>query len=154
MASKATTVQAYLDELPGDRREALVQVRKMILKNLPQGYDEGIQWGDIGYFVPYSIYPDGYDSKPKERLQYIGLANQKSNMMIRLLCMYTNPELRVDFEEEYRASGKKLDMGGGCLRFKKVENLPLDVVARLVAQLPVDKFVASYDQKRKAAKKK
>ena len=154
MASKATTAQEYLDELPEERREALVQVRKMILENLPQGYEEGIQWGDIGYFVPYSIYPDGYDSKPKERLQYIGLANQKSNMMIRLLCMYTNPELRVDFEEAYRASGKKLDMGGGGLRFKKVENLPLDVVAKLVAQLPVDKFVASYDQKRKAAKKK
>jgi Domain of unknown function (DU1801) len=154
MASKATTVQAYLDELPEDRREALAQVRKTILKNLPQGYEEGIQWGDIGYFVPYSIYPDGYDSKPKERLQYIGLANQKNNMMIRLFCMYTNPEVRADFEEEYRASGKKLDMGGGCLRFTKVENLALEVVAKLVAQLPVDKFVASYDQKRKKAKKK
>lgn len=154
MPSKAKTVQEYLDELPEDRREALVRVRKMILENLPQKYEEGIQWGDIGYFVPYSIYPDGYDSKPKERLQYIGLANQKNNMMIRLFCMYTNPELRADFEEEYRASGKKLDMGGGCLRFTKIENLPLDVVAKLVAQLPVDKFVASYDQKRKEAKKK
>jgi len=154
MASKATTVQEYLDELPEDRREALAQVRKIILDNLPQGYEEGIQWGDIGYFVPYSIYPDGYDSKPKERLQYMGLANQKNNMMIRLVCMYTNPELREDFEEDYRASGKKLDMGGGCLRFTKVENLPLEVVAKLVAQLPVDKFVASYDQKRKEAKKK
>ena len=153
MASKATTVQEYLDELPEARREALAQVRKTIIENLPQSYEEGIQWGDIGYFVPYSIYPDGYDSKPKERLQYIGLASQKNNM-IRFFCMYTNPELRADFEEEYRASGKKLDMGGGCLRFTKVENLALDVVAKLVAQLPVDKFVASYDQKRKKAKKK
>ena len=154
MASKATTVEEYLDELPEDRREAIAQVRKIILENLPQGYEEGIQWGDIGYFVPYSNYPDGYDSKPKERLQYIGLANQKNNMMIRFLCMYTNPEFRADFEEEYRGSGKKLNMGGGCLRFTKVENLPLDVVAKLIAQLPVDKFVASYDQKRKVAKKK
>ncbi len=154
MASQATTVQAYLDQLPEDRREALARVRKLILNNLPQKYEEGIQWGDIAYFVPYSIYPDGYDSKPKERLQYVGLANQKNNMMIRLFCMYTNPELRADFETEYRASGKKLDMGGGCLRFKKVEDLPLDVVAKLVGQLPVDKFVASYDQKRKKAKKK
>jgi hypothetical protein len=154
MPSKAATVEEYLDELPEDRRGALAQIRKIILENLPQGYVEGIQWGDIGYFVPFSIYPDGYDSKPKERLQYIGLANQQNNMMIRLFCMYTNPELREGFEEEYRATGKKLDMGGGCLRFKKVDHLPLDVVAKLVAQLPVEKFVASYDQKRKGAKKK
>jgi len=154
MPSKATTVQAYLDELPEDRREAFAQVRKTILENLPEGYEEGIQWGDIGYFVPFSVYPDGYDSKSKEPLQYVGLANQKNGMMLRLFCMYTNPELREGFEEEYRASGKKLDMGDGCLRFKKVENLPLDVIARLVAQLPVDKFVAGYDQKRKATKKK
>jgi Domain of unknown function (DU1801) len=154
MPSKATTVQEYLDELPDDRKEAISQIRKLILENLQDGYEEGIQWGDIGYFVPYSIYPDGYDSKPKVPLQYIGLANQKTGMMMRFLCMYTNPELREGFEEEYRASGKKLDMGGGCLRFKKVENLPLDVLAKLIAQLPVDQFVASYDQKRKGTKKK
>ena len=154
MAGNITTVQEYLDTLPEDRREAISQVRKEILRNLPEGYEEGIQWGDIGYFVPYSIYPDGYDSKPKERLQYIGLTNRKNNMMIRFVCMYTNPELRADFEKAYHASGKKLDMGDGCLRFKKVENLPMDVLAKLVAQLPVDKFVASYDRKRKEAKKK
>ncbi len=154
MSGNITTVQEYLNALPEDRREAISQVRNEILKSLPEGYEEGIQWGDISYFVPYSIYPDGYDSKPKERLQYIGLTNRKNNMMIRLVCMYTNPELRADFEEAYHASGKKLDMGDGCLRFKKVENLPMDVLAKLVAQLPVDKFVASYDKKRKEARKK
>lgn len=154
MASQSTTVQQYLAEQPEDRREALEQVRKLIIENLPPGYEEGMQWGDIGYFVPYSTYPEGYDSKPKERLQYIGLANQKNNMMLRFLCMYTHPELRAEFEHEYRASGKKLDMGGGCLRFKTVENLPLQVLAKLIKQLSVEQFVASYDQKRKKSKKK
>jgi len=154
MPSKAKTVQEYLDELPPDRREAIDEIRAFILENLPPGYEEGMQWGDIGYFVPYAIYPDGYDAKPKVPLQYLGLANQKNNLMMRFLSMYTHPELRASFEDEYRASGKKLDMGGGCLRFKKIEQLPLEVVGKLIGYLPVDKFVARYDQKRNELKKK
>lgn len=156
MPSKAATVQEYLDELPEDRRDAISLVRNEILKSLPPGYEEGMQWGDIGYFVPFSVYPPGYDSKAKEPLQYVGLANQKNGMMIRLFCFYTNPELRADFEAEFLASGKKLDLdaNGGCLRFNRVENLPMDVLTKLFAQVPIDKFVASYDQKRKDLKKK
>ena len=128
MTSKATTVQQYLDELPDDRREAIETVRNEVLKNLPKGYEEGMQYGMIGYFVPHSTYPAGYHCDKKQPLPFLHIASQKNHMAIYLFCMYGNPEMKARFLEEYGATGKKVDMGGSCLRFKKIENLPADLV--------------------------
>ena len=146
MVSNATTVQQYLDEMPDDRRAAIETVRKEILKNLPNGYEEGMQYGMIGYFVPHSIYPAGYHCDKTQPLPFMHLASQKNHMAVYTFCIYGSPELRAEFVKEYEATGKKLDMGGGCVRFKKIENLPVEVIGNLVARVPVDLLVANYDR--------
>ena len=154
-----TTVTEYLAALPADRREALTQVRKAINRALPKGYEEGIQWGMISWFVPLSTYPTGYGGNKKVALPVISLASMKNYMALHMVCFYGKPELREPFLAEYAKSGKKLDMGQGCLRFKKLDDLPLDVVEKTLAKLPVEKYVAGYQAVRdgmgkgKAAKK-
>ena len=130
MQSKAKTVAQYLSALPKDRREALKAVRSTILKNLPKGYAEGMQNGAIGYFVPHSIYPPGYHCDPKQPLPFGGLASQKNHMAIYLMCVYSDPELEAWFREAWAKTGKKLDMGKSCVRFKKLEYLPLDLIGK------------------------
>src|SRR5579859_6935921 len=111
MASKATTAEEYLAELPDDRRAELSAVRDVILQHLPEGYEEIMQYGMIGYVVPHSIYPAGYHCDPKQPLNYASLGNQKNHMALYLMCVYGNAETRAWFEEAFAASGKKLDMG-------------------------------------------
>lgn len=159
MQSKATTVEAYLKELPEDRRQALEAVRAVILKNLPNGYAEGMQYGMIGYFVPHDVYPPGYHCDPKQPLPFAGLASQKNYMSIYLMCIYGHPEHEAWFQDAWAKSGKKLDMGKSCIRFKKVDNVPLDVIGKAVKRVPVKKFIEHYEAvlgtggKRSAAKK-
>lgn len=144
MTSNATTVSDYLAGLPEDRRAAISAVRDVVLKNLPQGYEEGMQYGMIGYYVPHSLFPAGYHCDPKQPLNYAALASQKNYMAIYLMCVYGDAKTREWFEEAYRASGKKLDMGKSCIRFRKLEDLPLDVIGQAVARVPVQKYVARY----------
>src|ERR1041385_4733790 len=144
MTSSATSVNEYVASLPDDRRAAISAVRDVILNRLPQGYEEGMQYGMIGYFVPHSLFPQGYHCDPKQPLNYATLGSQKNHMALYLMCVYGNAAQREWFEQAYKASGKKLDMGKACLRFKKLDDLPLDVIGQAIARTPVDKYIAAY----------
>lgn len=146
MQSSAKTVQEYLKELPADRREVINAVRSVILTHLPKGYEECMSYGMIGYVVPHSIYPKGYQCNPKLPLPFVNLGSQKNHIALHLMCCYGDPELRAWFEKAWRDAGKKLDMGGGCVRFKKVEEVPLEVIGQLVARLPVDAYIRRIEQ--------
>jgi Domain of unknown function (DU1801) len=140
----ASTVAQYLAALPADRCAALSAVRKVINKNLPHGYEEGIQFGMIGWYVPLSLYPAGYGENPKVPLSFVALASQKSGMVLHFPCFYGHPTLSTWFVNEYKKSGRKLDMGKGCVRFKKLGDLALDVVGRAVARVSVEEHMAKY----------
>ena len=144
----ASTVAQYLAALPADRRAALSAVRKVINENLPDGYEEGMQFGMIGWYVPLSMYPAGYGENPKVPLSFVALASQKSGMVLHFLCSYGHPTLSTWFTSEYKKSGKKLDMGKGCVRFKKLEDLALDVIGRTVARVSVEEHMANYQAAR------
>jgi uncharacterized protein YdhG (YjbR/CyaY superfamily) len=144
----ASTVSEFLAALPADRREALNEVRKGINRALPKGYEEGIQFGMMSWFVPLSTYPAGYGGNKKVALPLISVASQKGYMALHLICFYGQPELREWFTAQYAKSGKKLDMGQGCLRFKMLDGLALDVVEKTIAKLPVEKYVAGYQAMR------
>lgn len=148
MPTAPSTVEEYLAALPEDRREALDAIRKVIRKNLPKGYEEGIQYGVIGYFVPHSVYPAGYHCDPKQPLPFVHLASQKNYMAIYLFCLYMDEAAMERFTAAWRETGKKLDMGKSCVRFKKLEQVPLDVVADAIRAIPVKDFVAHYDASR------
>jgi uncharacterized protein YdhG (YjbR/CyaY superfamily) len=144
----ASTVAQYLAALAPDRRAAVSAVRKAINESLPQGYEEGIQFGMISWHVPLSLYPAGYGENPKVPLPLVALASQKSGMALHFLCFYGHPTLSEWFTSEYKKSGKKLDMGKGCVRFKKLEDLALDVVGRAIARVPVAEHMANYRAER------
>lgn len=145
MHSKATTVRQYLSELPPDRRAAIEAVRKVILKNLDKDYEEGMQYGMIGYYVPHRVYPPGYHCNPKMPLPFAALASQKNYMSIYLMCIYGVAEHEAWFRKAWTAAGKKLDMGKGCVRFKKLEDVPLEVIGEAVRRVPVKKYLAHYE---------
>ncbi len=145
MQSKATTVEQYLAELPEDRREALQAIRSVILKNLPKGYEEGMQYGMIGYCVPHSIYPPGYHCDPKQPLPFACLASQKNHMAFYGTCIYGDSDHEKWFREAWAKTGKKLDMGKSCVRFKKIEDVALSVIGQAVKRVPVKKFIAFYE---------
>ena len=141
MQSSAKTVQDYLLELPADRREAINAVRQVILAHLPKGYEECMSYGMIGYVVPHSLYPQGYQCNPKVPLPFVNLGSQKGHMAMHLMCCYGDAELKAWFEKAWKETGKKFDMGGGCVRFKKLEDVPLEVVGQLIASLPVEVYI-------------
>ena len=150
MADKPTTVAAYLAALPADRREAISAVRDVILKAKDKDIAEGIQYGMIGYFIPHSVFPAGYHCDPKVALPYIGMGNQKSGISIYMHFLYTvgNPdgdtELTRWFKDAWAKTGKKLDMGKACLRFKNLDDLALDVLAEAIRRVPSKKYIESY----------
>lgn len=137
-SSKAETVDEYLDELPDDRRTAIDEVRETILANLPDGYVEAMSWGMISYEVPLDTYPDTYNKKP---LMYAALASQKNHMAVYLTTVYGDPEIEQSFRDRYKATGKKLDMGKSCVRFKSLEQLPLELIGEVIGSTPVDDFI-------------
>ena len=132
MQSKATSVKAYLAALAAERRAAISAVRKIILANLDSGFEEGMQYGMIGYFVPHSVHPAGYHCDPKQPLPFAALASQKNYMSLYLMCIYGDAKLRKRFEAACAKAGKKLDMGKSCIRFNKLADLPLDAVAEAI----------------------
>jgi uncharacterized protein YdhG (YjbR/CyaY superfamily) len=139
MRTKATTVEEYLAELPADRREAIETVRATILERLPAGYEEVMNWGMITYQVPLEIYPNTYNKQP---LMFAALASQKNHMAVYLTGIYISDEARDEFEAAYRATGKRLDVGKSCVRFKKLDDLPLDLIGDTIASVSVDRLVA------------
>jgi hypothetical protein len=142
MKTAAKTVDEYLQSLPEERRAVVNAVRKVIRANLPEGYAECVQYGMIGYVVPHSIYPAGYHCDPRQPLPIAGLAAQKNYFAMHLMAVYGHPETEQWFRKAYLASGKKLDMGKACVRFKKVDDLPLEVIGQLIARVPVKAYVA------------
>jgi hypothetical protein len=154
--TKAKTVNEYLAALPADRQAALSKVREVMLANLPKGYEERIQYGMISYVVPHSLYPAGYHCDPEQPLTLASLGSQKSHMTIHLMCVYGNRETTEWFQKAYRASGKKLDMGKACVRFRKLEDLPLEVIGQVIARVPVEKYIQSVEAalKQRLAKRK
>ena len=144
--SKATTVAGYLAELPADRRAAIEAVRKVILQNLDHEFEEGITYGMIGYYVPHRIYPAGYHCDPRQPLPFANLASQKNHMALYLMCVYGDSDQRKWFEAEWKKSGKKLDMGKSCVRFKKVEDLALDVIGETIRRVPARKYIAAIEK--------
>ena len=138
MQSKAATVAEYLSEIPVDRREAIKKVRETILQNLPKGYEEVMNWGMITYQVPLEVYPDTYNKKP---LMYAALANQKNHMAVYLTGIYLDEEIYQEFEEKYKKTGKRYDVGKSCVRFRKLDDLPLPLIGESIKAMAMDEFL-------------
>lgn len=145
MRSAATTVEEYLAELPEDRRSAVSAVRDVVNEHLPEGYEETMEWGMVTWVVPLRDYPDTYNGKP---LSYISLASQKNHLALYLMGLYTDGPDEQWFRAQYAERGLKLDMGKSCVRFKTLDELPLDIVGEAVARIPVAGFVAGYESAR------
>ncbi|MDX1671495.1 MAG: DUF1801 domain-containing protein [Balneolaceae bacterium] len=143
--SNAETVSQYLEELPDNQKAVAEEVREFILEHLPDGYQEAMNWGAITYQVPLERYPDTYNKMP---LSYITLAAQKNHFALYLMGVYQNPALKKKLAKGYEKTGKKLDMGKSCLRFKSVEELPLDTLAEVISSLTPDQFIQSYEESR------
>jgi hypothetical protein len=143
--SKATTVQEYLDELPADRRAVVAAVRDVILRHLPNGYSEAINWGMINYEVPRERYPNTYNGQP---LCYAGLAAQKNHYALYLMCVYGNAKQEGRLRREFEKAGKKLDMGKSCVRFRKLEDLVLDAIGKVIAATTPEQYIAYYEASR------
>jgi hypothetical protein len=146
MQSKAATVREYLASLPQDRRKDLEALRKVILANLDKDYQECMGYGMAGYCVPHSIYPPGYHCDPKQPLPFAGFASQKGSMSLYLMGLYMDKGEREWFEKAWKKSGKKLDAGKSCIRFKKIDDLALDVVAEAFRRMPAKKYIAKYEE--------
>jgi hypothetical protein len=141
VSSNAATVKEYLEELPDDRRKAIAKVRAVIRKNLPKGFVEDMNFGMISYVVPLTTFPDTYNGKP---LMYAALASQKNYMAVYLSAVYSDPDHLDWFVASYKASAKKLDMGKSCVRFRTIDDLPLDVIGEAIARTSLDEFVEQH----------
>ena len=146
MRSNAATVEEYLNELAPDRREQIEAVRDVVLDKLPKGYAESMNWGMISWEIPLERYPKTYNKQP---LMYAALASQKNYMSLYLMCVYTHDGTQTEFERRFKASGKKLNMGKSCVRFKTTDDLPMDLIADTVASTSVDDYIKSYEAARK-----
>ena len=143
--SKATSVTDYLKELTPERRKTVTAIRKLIKQSLPPGFKEGMQYGMIGYFVPHRLYPNGYHCNPEEPLPYICLASQKNHCSLYLYAQYSCTDENSWFHQAWKATGKKMNMGKSCVRFKKTEDLPLSVIAEAVERLSVEQYIDIYE---------
>lgn len=144
-SSSARTVDEYLAELPPERRAVVSAVRDVMRRHLPDGYVEAMNWGMISYEIPLSRYPVTYNGQP---LSYAGLAAQKHNYAVYLTGVYQHPALEARLRDAFARAGKRLDMGKSCLRFKRIEDLPLDVIGEIVEAIPVDAHIARYEASR------
>ena len=149
--SNASTVDEYLASLPPERRPAIEAVREMVLRRLPDGYEERMQNGMIAYVVPLERYPVTYNKEP---LMLAALASQKSYDAVYLMSVYGDPATERWFVDSYRATGKRLDMGKSCVRFRKLDDLPLELVGDAIARMPVDDYIRRYESARGAPRPK
>jgi hypothetical protein len=143
MKPNPATPAAYLASLPADRREALSVVRASILKHLPKGYVESTGWGMITYSIPLSVFANTYNKLP---LAIAALGAQKGYMVVHLMALYGDPKLLAWFVDEFKRTGKKLDMGKACIRFKTLDDLPVDLIGRTVAKVPADQLIAWHEK--------
>jgi hypothetical protein len=144
--SKAATIEDYLEQLPEERRKVVSDVRKIVLENLPDGYQETLSWGMISYEIPLEEYPDTYNGKP---LGYAALAAQKNHYALYLMNTYQDAELYQWLSDSFQEAGKKLDMGKSCLRFKRLDDLPLDIIGEVIAKTPPRRLIELYEESRK-----
>jgi hypothetical protein len=154
MQSKAITIQDYLNELPEDRKQPVLQLHQTILDNLPKGFQETMNYGMIGYVVPHTIYPNGYHCDPKLPLPFMGLASQKNSINFYHMAIYADKNLYDWFVAEYpKYSNAKLDMGKSCVRFKKPEAIPYQLIAELCTKISVQDWINLYETNFRASKK-
>lgn len=151
MPPNPTTVKAYLAALPDDRRAVLQALRNTILENLDKDYEEGIQYGMIGYYVPHRIFPAGYHCDPKQPLPFLSLASQKAHMSLYMMCI-TTPEEHERFQQAWLKTGRKLNMSKSCIRFKKLEDLALEVIAETIRRTPAKTYIRQYQSSLAASK--
>ncbi|HEX2221270.1 MAG TPA: DUF1801 domain-containing protein [Candidatus Limnocylindria bacterium] len=144
------SVDEYIASLPPDRREAMSTVRETVGRNLPAGYEEGMQYGMIGWYVPLERFPDTYNGRP---LGLAALASQKSYMSLYLNNVYGDAETERWFRERWAATGKKLHMGKSCVRFRKLEDLPLDLIGETIARTPLDEYLRRYEAARGSSRR-
>ena len=146
MQSTATTIEAYLEEIPEERKESFTKLRETILENIPNGFVELMSYGMIGYVVPHSIYPNGYHCEPKLPLPFMAIASQKNFIALYHMGIYAKPELLNWFVTEYpKHSQQKLDTGKSCIRFKKMNQIPFDLIAELVQKMSVQEWITCYE---------
>lgn len=144
MQSNATTPEAYLDSLPADWKDIITRMHKLIVKKLPKGFKAGMSYGMLGYVVPHSMYPAGYHCDPKQPLPFMSLASQKNYISLYHMGLYEG-ELLDWFRKEWKNhSSKKLDMGKCCIRFKKPEDVPLELIGELCTKVTPEEWVAYY----------
>lgn len=153
MQSSAQSIEAYLKEIPEERKSAFLRLRETILKNIPKGFIEKISYGVIGFIVPHDLYPKGYHSNPKLPLPFISIASQKNFIVLYHMGIYANPELLQWFITEYtKYSTQKLNMGKSCIRFKKLDQIPFDLIAQLVQKMSVEEWINYYESQIKKLK--
>ena len=149
----ATTPQQYLDELPEDRKEPIRKLRQQILNNMPTGMEETMNYGMLGYVIPHSVYPDGYHCNPKQPLPFMNLASQKNFVAVYSMVIYAKKEVMDWFTLEYAKRCKyKLDMGKSCIRFKRIDDIPYDLIGELTAKVSTEEWIQIYENAYKKKK--
>ena len=146
MQSTATSPKQYIDELPDDRKEPIQKLRQQILKNLPKGMEETISYGMLGFVVPHSIYPEGYHCSPELPLPFMNIASQKNFVAVYSMAIYAKKEIYDWFVTEYAKRCKyKLDMGKSCIRFKRLNDIPYDLIGELTSKISTDEWIQIYE---------
>lgn len=146
MQYKANSPEDYIAQLPIERQAAISKLRKIILKNLPKGFEEQMNYGMLGYVVPHSVYPSGYHCDSKMPLPFMNLASQKHYIAVYHMGIYSKQELLDWFKEEYsKTANTKLDMGKSCIRFKKIDAIPYDLIGKLCQKITVDQWIDFYE---------
>ncbi len=150
MKASGNTVEEILNNLPEDRAEAFNKLHAIIVQNMPKGFEAAISYGGLGYVVPHTIYPAGYHCKPTEPLPFAGLASQKNSINFYHMGIYSNPELLEWFVSEYpKHSKQKLDMGKSCVRFKKFDQIPFELIGELMQKMTVKQWIDLYESQLK-----
>ncbi|MEO1053405.1 MAG: DUF1801 domain-containing protein [Bacteroidota bacterium] len=147
MKATGKTVEEILISLPEDRVEPFNKLHDVIVKNLPEGFEAAISYGGLGYVVPHSVYPEGYHCKPSEPLPFAGIASQKNSINFYHMGIYSDPKLLEWFVNEYpKHSTRKLDMGKSCIRFKKLDDIPYELIGELMRKISVSDWINTYEQ--------
>ena len=147
MKYTASTPEEYIAQIPEERKKAIQKLRSVILNSLPKGFEEGINYGMIGYYVPHSIYPNGYHCEPELPLPFMNIASKKNSINIYHSGIYADKELFDWFVSEHKKhSNRKLDMGKSCIRFKKIDELPYDLIGELCAKMTVSQWIDLYER--------
>lgn len=147
MISNAATPEEYINSLPVERKQAVIKLRETVLKNLPKGFAEEINYGMLGYVVPHSIYPEGYHCNPKLPLPFMNIASQKNFIAVYHMGIYSDKKLLEWFTADYKKISKtKLDMGKSCIRFKKIDQIPFELIGELCTKISPQQWIAVYEK--------